>query len=272
LVRTREPEITGPIPILASLGYFAFVTRKGWASLQERRLAVLMIVWFVAGYLFLSAIVLHDERYGMLLAVPVAMFTIALVVRVLPRALAGGSALVIGGLAFVLTLAVDLAPRISSYDAIAEFLINHADKHSVVLFHGFRSPNLVFSLRAQSPSPNLYVLRSEKMLLDYKISRVWGVSDRGLSRGDLEKLVDRYGIAYVAFQPDFWTDLPSMAALQDFIYSDRFTKVAEFPVDANVPTNEKKILVFRNNQPTHPTHPEIELNMPLLGGKISGTY
>jgi Dolichyl-phosphate-mannose-protein mannosyltransferase len=266
------PEITGPVPILASLGYFALLIWKGWDSPQERRLAVLMIAWFVAGYLFLSAIVLREERYGMLLAVPLAMFTMALIVRLLPRAWAGGSALVIGTVAFVVALAINPAPRISGYDAVAEFLIDHADKDSVVLFHGFRSPNLVFSLRAQSPSPNLYLMRSEKMLLDYKISRAWGVSDRALSRADLEKLVDRYGIAYVAFQPDFWTDLPSMAALQDFIYLDRFTKVAEFPIDANVPTNEKKIVVFRNNRPTHPDHPGIELDMPLLRGKISGTY
>lgn len=266
------PEMTGSIPIAASLGYVALVIWKGWASPQERRLGLLMIAWFVVGYLMVSAIVIHEERYGIFLAVPIAMFTIALVERIAPPALAGGTAAVVGLAALAVALIVDPAPRVTGYDAVAKYLIDHADKNSVVLFHGFRSPNLTFSLRAQSAAPEIYLLRSEKILLDYKVSRAWGVHDRDLSRADLEQLVDRYGINYVALQPDFWTDLPSMAALQDLIFSDRFAKVAEFPIDARDQLNEKKILVFRNNRPTHPAHPGIELNLPLIGGKISGSY
>ena len=178
--------------------------------------------------------------------------------------------MVIGALAFVFTIVTEPVPRVEGYDAIAAYLLKHADKNSVVLFHGYRSPNFVFSLRAQSATPKLYVLRSEKLLLNYRISRDWGIKDQGVSPQTLEQIVDRYGITYVVFQPNFWTDLPSMAAMQNFIYSDRFSKIAEFPICANVPILEHELLIFKNNSPTHPTNPEIELNMPLLGGKISG--
>ena len=63
-----------------------------------------------------------------------------------------------------------------------------------------------------------------------------------------------------------------MAALQELVYSDRFTKVAEFPIAANVPSREKEMLVFKNNQPTHPLHPTIELKMPMINGRISGSF
>ena len=169
-------------------------------------------------------------------------------------------------------MALDPVPRVPGYDAIARYILDHAGKNSIVLFHGFRSPNFVFAVRDQSQSPELYLLRSEKMLVDYKVSRDWGISDRGLSHEEVEKLIDRYGIDYVVFQPDFWTDLPSMAALQELVYSDRFTKVAEFPIAANVPTRENEMLIFKNNRPTHPLHPAIELKMPMINGKISGKY
>jgi Dolichyl-phosphate-mannose-protein mannosyltransferase len=266
------PELTGPVPIAAAAGYVALVIWKGWRSVGERRLAVLMIVWFVTDYLFISSIAYHEDRYGIFLTVPVVILAVALLFRILPRVLASGTPFVIGALAFVLAIASEPVPRVPGYDAIASFVLSHAEKNSVVLFHGFRSPNFVFAVRAQSASPDLYLLRSEKMLVDYKVSRGWGISDRGLSSADIEQLIDRYGIVYVVFQPDFWTDLPSMAALQDLVYSDRFTKVAEFPIAANVPNREKEILVFRNNRPTHPLHPAIELNMPMINGRILGNY
>jgi hypothetical protein len=197
---------------------------------------------------------------------------ISFVVRLARRRFAPRVALTIGIVAFIATLVTETPPRVAGYDAIAAFVLAHAEKDSVVLFHGFRSQNLVFALRAQSNLPKVFLLRSEKVLLDYRMTRGYGVNDRGFSRSDVENLVDRLGIVYIVFQPDFWVDLPSMAALQDLLYSERFTKVAEFPIAANIPTNEKTMLVFRNERPTHPVHPNIDLNMPLIGDKISGQY
>jgi 4-amino-4-deoxy-L-arabinose transferase-like glycosyltransferase len=266
------PEIAGPTSIATALGYLVLITVHGWRSVQERRLAVFMIGWFVADYLFISSIAHREDRYGIFLTVPVAILAILLVMRFVPRTIASGIAFVIGTLLFGLAMVSEPVPRVPGYDAIAAFILKHAEKDSIVLFHGFRSPNFVFAVRAQSSSPELYLLRSEKMLVDYKVSRDWGITDRGLSRKEVEKLIDRYGIEYVVLQPDFWTDLPSMAALQGLVYSDRFTKVAEFRVSANVSTREKELLVFKNNRPTHPLHPAIELKMPMINGSISGVY
>jgi 4-amino-4-deoxy-L-arabinose transferase-like glycosyltransferase len=266
------PEIAGPIPIAAALAYLILVIWAGWESARERRLVVLMIGWFVADYLFISSIAHREDRYGIFLTVPVAVLAVLFLVRVLPRTMASGVALVTGAGMFALAIIGDAVPRVPGYDALAAFILNHAEEDSIVLFHGFRSPNFVFAVRAQSVSPDVYLLRSEKMLVDYKVSRDWGITDRGLSRKDVENLIDRYGIDYVVFQPDFWTDLPSMAALQELVYSDRFTKVAEFPIAANIPTKEKVMLVFKNNRPTHPLHPAIELKMPMINGRISGSF
>ena len=74
------PDITGPVPIAAALGYLAVAARSGWRSAQERRLAILMIAWFVTDYLFISAVAHREDRYGIFLAMPVAVLAITLVI------------------------------------------------------------------------------------------------------------------------------------------------------------------------------------------------
>jgi hypothetical protein len=53
----------------------------------------------------------------------------------------------------------------------------------------------------------------------------------------------------VVLQPGFWTDLPSMARMQDYIYSDRFKLVAEFPITADDPSQRTTIKIFVNQRP-----------------------
>src|SRR5271165_5502631 len=66
----------------------------------------------------------------------------------------------------------------------------------------------------------------------------------------IRQIFDHYGITYVVFQPDFWMDLPSMAAMQNYVYSDRFGKVAKLPISANVPLHDREIVIFKNNRAT----------------------
>lgn len=266
------PGIVGWAPIIAAIGYLSVLAWTRRSNRQERRLAVLMLAWFIADYLFISPIAHREDRYGIFLTLPIGVLAIALVMRILPRRFATGAAFAVGALSFVIAIATLPVPKVQGYDAVAAFILKHAGENGVILFHGYRSPNFVFSLRSQSTYPRVYVLRSEKLLLNYRISRDWGIKDDGVSRETLEDIVNRYGVTYVVFQPDFWTDLPSMAAFQNFIYSDRFTKLAEFPIEGNISIPDREIAVFKNNQPTHPDHPEILLNMPLLGGKISGKF
>ncbi len=93
-------------------------------------------------------------------------------------------------------------------------------------------------------------MRAEKFLVDYHVTREWGVADRGWTRDALRTLVDRYGISMVVLQPDFWADLPSMHLMQDYIYSDRFRQVAEIPITSEDPSQRTVIKIFVNQQPT----------------------
>lgn len=118
-----------------------------------------MIAWFFADYLFLLPIVHREARYGIFLAFPIVTLAMSPVVRLARGRVASAAPLIIGTLAFAATLATDASPRVAGYNAIAAFVLAHAEEGSGVLFHGFRSQNLVFALRVDGSFPKAYVLR-----------------------------------------------------------------------------------------------------------------
>jgi hypothetical protein len=85
--------------------------------------------------------------------------------------------------------------------------------------------------------------------------RDWGITDRNLSAAEVEAIVDRYDIAYVVFQPNFWTDQPSVAALQRLIDSDRFRLVAQFGITSDDLSRRTSLRVYRNVRRTPVSDP-----------------
>jgi hypothetical protein len=161
-------------------------------------------------------------------------------------------------------------PRVAGYPAIATYLLAHTAQDDAVVFHGFRSGNFVAALRAAKPEPRVFVLRAEKLLVDVRVLREWGINDRNLSEADIATLFERYGIEYVVFQQDFWTDQPSIARFQNFVLSDRFERVAAFPITANLSVPETQILLLRYRTPSHPANRSFELKIPAVGATIKG--
>lgn len=247
------PNIVGWLPLLCALSYLAFVTVRGWRSLAEKRLVVLMLSWFAADYVFISFIGHFEERYGMALTVPPAALSILLVTRLVQERLSSAIALAGGAALFVFSLATNPVHWVKGYGAVASSILSHTAQDDVVLFDGNDSKSLVFSLRSRSPTPKIYVLRAEKLLVDYSIVREWGIKDRNLSTGDIEAVIDRFGVSLVVLQPDFWTDQPSMARLQSFISSDRFEPIAEFEIMAQEQNKRTTIKIFRNKYPRRAT-------------------
>lgn len=250
------PEIVGWPLLLASAGYLVVVAWRGWRTPAEKHLSVLMLAWFATDFLFISVTAHFELRYAMALGVPCAMLAILLISRLFGEALRPWIALSVGTAVFVIAVRTHPVFRMSGYDKVAAYILDHSLQDDVIWFQGNESKNLVFSLRSHSSTPKVFVLRAEKFLVDYHIVREWGVEDRGWTAEKLHDLVDRYGIKVVVLQPDFWSDLPSMGRMQDYIQSDRFKEVVEFPITADEPSQRATIKIFVNQQPTVATaHP-----------------
>jgi hypothetical protein len=266
------PEIVGPVLLIGSLGYLLLILRRGWTTRPERRLAVLMFAWLAIDYLLVSITGHFEARYGLFFSAPAAIFTTLLIARLLPPRLSAPGALGAALLLFVAALAMSHVKRVSGYDAVAQYVVDHATSGSVVLFDARESKNFVFSVRQRSPEPAIYIVRADKLLVSYSILREWGIQDRNLSEADLDRIIDDLGVEYLVLQPDFWTDQPSLERLQHLAYSNRFTEVAAFPISSEEPNQRTTIHILRNNRPTRPVGRELRIDLPAMGGTISGRF
>ena len=117
--------------------------------------------------------------------------------------------------------------------------------HGLEEFHVFRADT--------QPCTRIFIMRAEKSLVDYSIMRDWGIKDRNVSAAEMASLIDRDNVAYIVFQPNFWTDQPSIAALQRLIDSERFALVAQFGITSDEPSRSKVLRVYRVKRDPTPT-------------------
>jgi len=244
------PEIVGWPLLVASICYVGFTVIRGWRNPAERRLAILMLTWFGCNFLFISVTAHFEPRYAIHLGLPCAILTLLLISRLIHHPLRSWIVLAAGLVLFTISLGTQPVYRMSGYDKVAAYILEHSNQNDVVWFQGKQSKNLIFSMRTRSPMPKLFVLRAEKFLVDYEMTTVWNMTDRGWTADKLRDLVDRYGISLVVLQPDFGDDMPSMNRMRDYIDSDRFKQVAEFPITADDPSQRSTIKVFVNQRPT----------------------
>jgi hypothetical protein len=265
------PSVAGWGPLAGAVIGLGLLMARGFLNPQERRLVMLMLMWFLTDYIFISPIAHREERYAFLLLPPRAVLATVALTRVVPRLMKRGAVMAFGVVAFCFTVATNPVPRVWGYPAVADYLRQAAPPNSTIIFHGYRSSNFVFSMRSLSPTPRNFIVRADKFLASYKIIREWGIKDRGLSVEQIGQLFDQWGVTYVAAQPAFWSDLPSVTALYELLATDQFTKVAEFPITGARHLGEDKIVVYRNNQPGRIPGHGFDVDIPIMNLTIPST-
>jgi 4-amino-4-deoxy-L-arabinose transferase-like glycosyltransferase len=239
------PDIVGIVPLTGAAGYLAWIAARGWRDIAERRLTLLMLAWFVTDYLMISVTADFETRYATLLTVPPVALSVLLLTRLFAARWAASAALAAGAGLFAVLLATQPVFRVEGYGDIAQYVLEHTKPGETVLFHGVDSKNFTFCVRARSPEPRIFIMRAEKSLVDYSIVRDWGITDRNVSAAEMASLIDRNNVSYVVFQPNFWTDQPSIATLQRMIDSERFALVAQFGITSEDPSRSKVLRVYR---------------------------
>nr|WP_294551573.1 glycosyltransferase family 39 protein [uncultured Rhodopila sp.] len=243
------PEVVGWPLLVAAACYTALVPVRGWRTPAEQRLAVLMFAWFACGFAFVSFTGHFDARYALPLAVPCAMLCALLIARLPGRTIRPFAALTAGAAWFAVSVWAHPIDRISGYDAVAAYILDHSKQDDAIWFQASESKSVSFSLRSRSPEPKVVLLRAEKFLVDYRIARDWGISDRGWTTRQLQDLIDRNDISMAVLEPGFWDDQPSMARMRDYILSDKFRLAAEIPITSDLPSHRTAISIFVRNRP-----------------------
>ena len=250
-------------PVLAAVGLM---------KANVSRLAVVLLVgWFVVGYLALSYISLKEARHALLILPPLLISAAIVLPALIPARRLGEIAfalIVVGTGGYTLLYAP--TPRVDGYREAAEWIANHAPKDAVIVFSGKRDGSFIFNMRSIERRRDITTIRSDKLLLTVAVRRDLGVKQKQMSESEMADLLDHYGVSYVVAQDDFWTDLPVMERFQNTLRSRHFVRVAKIPVVANIPTEDRMISIYRNVGPLNPHPASLVLNLAIIGQKVKG--
>ncbi|SEN96824.1 Dolichyl-phosphate-mannose-protein mannosyltransferase [Nitrosospira multiformis] len=232
--------------VILSIIYLAGATvRADWRL--PRPHMVFLIVWFVAGYLFFSYIMVREPRHDLMVLLPLPIFAVLAIkkiteTRLKKTGLALAGAVALGSVAWsVLAYPVHW---VTGHSEAADFVLKRAPQNSVVLFSGYRDGSFVFNIRAGERT-DVSVARADKLLLRVAIERERGVQDRNLTANKIESLLKRHAIRYVVAETGFWHDLPSMAALTALLNdTSRFKAVQRIATQANYPNTDHELVIY----------------------------
>lgn len=255
-------------PLLATTFLIGAGIRPAWRLPKDDFL--LLVGWFIIGYLFFSAIDLKEARHTLFILPPVAVLGILTLMKSFSGKIGPILSVVLGVGTMLYTILNCPVPNVEGYARTAEFVAKMAPKNSVVLFSGQRDGSFVFNIRARDDRPDLTILRADKLLLSIAVRRELGVSQKNYSQEEIYNLLGQYGVQYVVAQSDFWIDLEQMARLQNVLRSDKFEEIATINTKANFNNEDSELRIYRNLGKVVKGPINLKLDLPIIGSTIEG--
>ena len=265
--RQLPGQIGWPCLILSFAGLFIVLANRARITTYS-----ILLVWFIVGYIFFSAIDLKEARHSLALLIPVAISAAIFIRYVLVRwPLAVGPAILgLGILTYGLALFGRPVEYVSGYRELADYIAKVAPKDGVVVFSGYHDGSFIFSMRTHEERRDIWTIRSDKLLLRIAVRRSLGVEQKLMSVDAIAKMLDGLGVQYVLAQPGFWTDLEAMRRLDEVLHTKHFEQVRTFPMHANYSGQENEIVVFRNLDPVTSGPVRLNIDLPMINQTVSG--
>lgn len=232
--------------------------------------ARLLALWLGFGYLFFSAIGVREPRHGMMLALPLVVFAILALHRLLPGRLAPPAAAGLGLATFLYSLVLDPVPAVHGYERVADYIASHAPENAVVVFSGYRDGNFVFAMRTHEERRDISTIRADKLLLRIAVERQRGVAQAGLDEKQIADALRELGVSLIAVQPGFWNDLQEMARFSAVLHTADFEPVARFPITGAANPGEDAIEIYKATYPVEQHPRKLQLEMPIIDQTFRG--
>jgi hypothetical protein len=265
--RALPSQMNWVVLALAAVGLAACFLRRRWRGESECFLGL----WLTTGYVFFWLLAVKDSRYTVTILLPLAYFAVRGLQRLTPARLASALALVLAGVSFGNTLLRHPVPYLDGYGQAADYVAVRAPRGSVILFSGYRDGAFVFDIRRRVDRPDLWVLRSDKLLLRVAQKRELGLQELNVSEAGIVDMIGRLGISYIVDQANFWDDLKNMQELQRVLHSPQFRKVAVIPVLSNVDHSDRELEIYENLAWVRASGKErIRLELPIIGMQVEG--
>lgn len=263
------PSMLGWTTLLLALAFLIDRARRRNGRIGREEF-LFFVLWIVAGYLFFSFIDLKEERHAVFLVIPIALWAILAIDRLVPHKLAAGTSLIFAVGTFVFVLATEPIPFVAGYREAARIIAAEAPEGSVIVFSGKRDGSFTFNVRTATGRSDLSVIRADKLLLDIAVRRELGVGTRDYSEDQIRSLLNEVGAQYVVAQRDFWLDLVPMARLQRVLESDVFEEIGRIQVASNIPLEDRELRLYRARAPVTSGPRRLKLHLPIIGRELEG--
>lgn len=227
--------------LIAGLGAAIWLGFQKKASLELKVIAA----FGICAWLFFTIVSNKDPRFN--LPGVVMMFVLAACALRIALPMAGRIGIPL--LAFVLLFQMQKeasVPVVQGFERAAAEVAAIAPPSSNVLISAHRDGNFIYDLRTQSGRRDIGVRRADKILVEIKILKEFGVRDSGMSQSDILNLLDKQKIDTVVFQPGYLDDQLTIQNLHTVLEdSGRFTKVATIPLQGRTDRDEKQLVIYR---------------------------
>ena len=264
------PQYLGYTALSLGVGGLVLVALRRSRPL-EPWLAGLLVGWLGFGYVFFSAISVREPRHGLMIAFPLILFALLALHRLLPARLAQVAAVALGAGTFLYGLAFSSPPVVRGYQAVADYVAQHAPRGAVVMFSGYRDGNFVFDLRTHEERRDISTIRADKLLLRIAVERERGVGQADLSEEQIAAFLRDFGVSLIIVQTGFWEDLREMARFSALLRTPEFERIAQFDITGSVPHTDKSIEIYQPTYKVDQTRRALRLEMPIIGDTFRGT-
>jgi len=206
-----------------------------------------------------------------MISFPLVLFALIVLHRFLPPRLAQLAAVTLGTGTFLYSLVFSSPPVVSGYQAVADYVAQHARHDAVVVFSGYRDGNFVFDLRSHEERRDISTIRADKLLLRVAVERERGVGQADLDEEQIAAFLRDFGVSLIIAQPGFWEDLSEMARFSAVLHSAKFKRIAHFDITGTVAHSDKSIEIYKPTYKVDQTRRALRLEMPIVGDTFRGT-
>jgi Dolichyl-phosphate-mannose-protein mannosyltransferase len=269
-LRSLPKQLGWPIVALAGMYPILGFASKHW-GLPKYAVAFLSS-WFIVGYIFFSALQVHESRHSSLILFPLVILAMSTLYRLLPLSASPYAVLAAAVALFAQTLLYDPVPHIDGFQEAADYIGSHAQANSIILFSGsgWGGGPFIFDLRARYGGKNFFVLRSDQLLFHYSLNRERGLDEIKVNQQQIIDMLNSYGVRYIVSQPNFWNDLSNIQQLQAIMQTPQFKKVADLSISSNVQYADTRLEIYENLRPFPARGVELRLMLPGVGLTVDG--
>jgi Dolichyl-phosphate-mannose-protein mannosyltransferase len=248
------------------LSVIGLLTSPRW---DKRSTTMAMITWIAACYLTFTFIGHKEARYVLYWLPPFTYFTAGMLTKMFRerrmRIAAAACSIVLVANETATAWSFQ-RPYVTGYAQAAK-RVTEASRSAVILYDADLPGNFIFFIRANDPNHRFMVLR--KALYAYRIKQRGGSVELVHSREEIQDLLRKYGIRFVAVSDNIPLRFISQRDLREMLLTPQFRLLEEFRLsDGQNGVHSGNLQIYENLAWAPPTEKYLDIKMLTLDRDI----